>query len=95
MFISVGCRKKTYMLGNICAWTYFPVDRKRFHEHTFIRNGHVTFYVTGNEMLGFIAIMNNYEQTDTIISSIAFTKIKILTNLFHVAYFPTALWPHP
>jgi len=49
------------------------------------------FYVTGNEMLTFIDIMNNYEQTDTINSSKGFTKIKILTNLFHAAVFPTAV----
>jgi len=47
--------------------------------------------VTSNEMLSFIAIMNNYEQTDTINSSKVFTKIKMLTNLFHAADFPTAL----
>lgn len=51
--------------------------------------------MTNNEKFSFRAIMNNYEQTDTINSSKAFTKIKTLTNLIHAADFPTALWPHP
>jgi len=47
--------------------------------------------MTNNEKFSFRAIMNNYEQTDTINSSKAFTKIKTLTNLIHAADFPTAL----